>query len=488
MSVQDNMKKQSRSRTWFQAAWFALTNGYLRGYTSGKIFVGVTKSVCVPGLNCYSCPGALGACPIGSLQAVIGSRDYRISLYVFGLLSAFGVLFGRLVCGWMCPFGLVQDLLYKIRTAFKRKNLPGHKYLRWIRYVILIVFVILLPAFAVNAAGMGKPKFCEFICPSGMLMGGIPLTAVSEGFRSAIGLRFWWKLFILAAVAAASVFYYRPFCKYLCPLGAVYGLFNPVSTYRLEIDHAKCIKCHACQKACGMDIVTFETPNSTDCIRCGACIKACPKGAITSTWAAARTKVISRCFQDDTGSVLDASLTETVPSKADIWLFIIGMLILGGIGCFMSFTFLNSLFNLALVNNAPISMNSIPFIVLKLCASLILVATAVTAIFSVKRPDRLAASAEKTKIALFIHILAIVALVIGAVLNVSCISVLTTNLLAFPATMFVYLTAHGLGVSFRNLIQQKKGAKPAFILCLTLIVLLFAGNAVYLLALYSIFA
>ena len=98
MSLQENMKKQSRFRTWFQAAWFALTNGYLRGYTSGKIFVGVTKSVCVPGLNCYSCPGAIGACPIGSLQAVIGSRDYRISLYVFGLLSV-----------WTGPGSAVQN-------------------------------------------------------------------------------------------------------------------------------------------------------------------------------------------------------------------------------------------------------------------------------------------------------------------------------------------------------------------------------------------
>ena len=132
-------------------------------------------------------------------------------------------------------------------------------------------------------------------------------------------------------------------------------------------------------------------------------------------------------------------------------------------------------------------MNSLPFIVLKLCASFILVVTAVIAIVSVNRPDRLAASAEKTKMALFIHMIAIVALVIGVVLNASTISVLATNLLAFPATMFVYLTAHGLGVSFRNLIQQKKGAKPAFILSLMMIVLLIAGNAAYLLSLYSMF-
>ena len=122
MTVMDKRKKQSRTRTWFQAAWFAVTNGYLRGYTSGKIFAGGTKRICVPGLNCYSCPGAFGSCPIGSLQAVLDSRNYKISLYVFGFLTVFGVLFGRLVCGWMCPFGLVQDLLYKIKTKFKKKT------------------------------------------------------------------------------------------------------------------------------------------------------------------------------------------------------------------------------------------------------------------------------------------------------------------------------------------------------------------------------
>ena len=69
------MKKErfaSKYRTWIQAAWFALTNGYLRGYATGKIYTSNTKVLCVPGLNCYSCPGAMGACPIGSLQAVLG--------------------------------------------------------------------------------------------------------------------------------------------------------------------------------------------------------------------------------------------------------------------------------------------------------------------------------------------------------------------------------------------------------------------------------
>ncbi|MCR5773546.1 MAG: 4Fe-4S binding protein [Lachnospiraceae bacterium] len=293
-------KKKGTIRHWFQAGWFAFTNGYLRGYTSGKIFTGNTKALCVPGLNCYSCPGAVGACPIGSLQAVLGSPSYKISLYVFGFLAMFGVLFGRLVCGWMCPFGLFQDLLYKIKVKGKKKNLPGHKYLRYLKYIILVLMVIILPMFIVNSSGMGQPWFCEWICPSGILLGGIPLTILNEGLREAIGARFIWKLIVLILIIIGSIWFYRPFCKYLCPLGAIYGFFNPVSGYRLVVDKDKCIKCGACQKACGMDIKTWENPNSVECIRCGDCMRACPKGAIESTWAKVRAHAVSKCFVDDT--------------------------------------------------------------------------------------------------------------------------------------------------------------------------------------------
>ena len=213
--------KHTRIRNWFQAAWFALTNGYARGYTSGKIFTGNTKILCVPGLNCYSCPGALAACPIGSLQAVLNSSAYKVSLYVFGLLSMFGVLFGRLVCGWMCPFGLVQDLLYKIKVGGKKKNLPGHKYLRYLRFVVLAVMVIALPALVISENGVGQPWFCEWICPSGTLLGGIPLVALNESFREIIGFRFFWKMAILVACCLGSIWYFRPFLPARCHLWPV---------------------------------------------------------------------------------------------------------------------------------------------------------------------------------------------------------------------------------------------------------------------------
>ena len=257
------MKKRyffEKYRHWIQAFWFAFTNGYARGYLTGKIYTGNTKILCVPGLNCYSCPGALGACPIGALQAIIGSPAYRISLYVFGFISLFGVLLGRVVCGFLCPFGLVQDLLYKIPFKIKEKNLPGHKWLKYFRYVILVVFVVLLTSLIHDVTGTGSPWYCEWICPSGTLLAGIPLIAMSPDFQAAIGFQFFWKLSILIIILLLSVAYYRPFCKYVCPLGAIYGVFNPVSTYRLVVDPNKCVKCGMCQKACGMDIKTFENP------------------------------------------------------------------------------------------------------------------------------------------------------------------------------------------------------------------------------------
>lgn len=273
-------KIKSKSRLIVQLVFTALSNGYVQGFVEGKIFTGKSKTVCVPGLNCYSCPGALGSCPIGSLQATLGNRNYKFAFYVLGFLMIVGAFLGRLVCGWLCPFGLVQDLLYKIPFFKKLKKLPGDKILKWLKFVILALFVIILPLFAVDAFGQGKPWFCEYICPSGTLGAGIPLVILNEGLRSIIGWLYTWKIAILVVLVFLSILVYRPFCRYLCPLGAIYGLFNPIALYRYKIDESKCTSCGACQAACKIDIKTFKTPNSIECIRCGDCIKACPHKAI----------------------------------------------------------------------------------------------------------------------------------------------------------------------------------------------------------------
>jgi len=277
-------KKKRDLRIWCQAAFTALTNGYARGFKNGEIYTGTLKHVCVPGLNCYSCPGAFGSCPIGSLQAVIGSRKFQVSLYVFGFLMMVGAVCGRFVCGWLCPFGLAQDLLHKIPFPKKLKKLPGDRVLRWLKYVILLVLVILLPMFAVDIAGQGQPWFCKYVCPSGTLMGGIPLTAANSALAAAAGWLFRWKLAVLIAIVLLSVVVWRPFCRYLCPLGAIYSPFNRFALLRFRLDREKCTRCGACRRACKMDLPVMDQPNSPECVRCGACKRACPTGALKSTW------------------------------------------------------------------------------------------------------------------------------------------------------------------------------------------------------------
>ena len=191
-----------------------------------------------------------------------------------------GALAGRLVCGWLCPFGLIQDLLYKIPFVKKWKTLPADNILKWLKYVLLAVLVILLPLFAVDIVGQGKPWFCAYVCPAGTLEAGLPLVLLDKGLRAVVGWLYAWKVFILIGILLLSVLVYRPFCRYLCPLGAIYGLFNPISLYRYTVDKKACTQCGSCQKACKFNIRVYENPNSIDCIRCGDCKRACPHSAI----------------------------------------------------------------------------------------------------------------------------------------------------------------------------------------------------------------
>ena len=268
----------ARFRGWIQAGAVLLTNLHLPNFIKGEIYRGKGKNVCVPGLNCYSCPAASGACPIGAFQAVAGSSKFRFSYYISGFLILLGVLLGRLICGFLCPFGWFQELLHRIPT--RKLSTKKLRPLTYLKYVILLVMVVLLPAIAVNDVGMGDPFFCKYLCPQGVLEGAIPLALVNSGIRAALGKLFTWKLCILLAVAALSVLFYRPFCKWLCPLGAFYALFNKVSLLQMKVDANACISCGKCVKVCSMDVDVTKTPDHAECIRCGKCVLACPTGAV----------------------------------------------------------------------------------------------------------------------------------------------------------------------------------------------------------------
>lgn len=273
----------ARWRGAVQACAALLTNVHLPNFFKGTLYRGAGKAVCVPGLNCYSCPGAAGACPIGAFQAVVGSSKFSFSYYITGILILLGVLLGRFICGFLCPFGWFQELLHKIPS--KKLSTKHLKPLTYLKYVILVVMVFLLPALAVNEAGMGDPFFCKYLCPQGVLEGAIPLSLANAGIRAALGRLFSWKLCILAAVIALSIVFYRPFCKWLCPLGAFYALFNRVSLLSMHVDAGKCISCGKCAHACPMDVDVTRSPNHSECIRCGKCAGACPTQAVSFRFA-----------------------------------------------------------------------------------------------------------------------------------------------------------------------------------------------------------
>lgn len=128
---------------------------------------------------------------------------------------------------------------------------------------------------------MGDPFFCKYLCPQGVLEGAIPLSAVNPGIRSALGQLFTGKLMILIGVFVLSVLFYRPFCKWICPLGAFYALMNKVSLLGIKVDEHRCISCGACRRVCQMDVDVTSSPNHTECIRCGKCINACPTDAVS---------------------------------------------------------------------------------------------------------------------------------------------------------------------------------------------------------------
>ena len=246
------------------------------GFLNGKIYRGSLKYVCAPGLNCYSCPGAVAACPIGALQALLNQQGFQIPFAALGVFFLFGSLLGRFVCGWLCPFGLVQDLLHRIPIFKKKKHLPCHHILKYGKYVVLVSLVCVGSIFLFG--GYAKvPAFCKYLCPSGTLFGALPLLAANEALRGQAGGLFLWKLGILLGIVLLSVKVYRPFCQYLCPLGAIYGWFNRFSLVRIHWEQERCVSCMACEKACPVSLSLQEISRSLECIRCGQCVDACPQ-------------------------------------------------------------------------------------------------------------------------------------------------------------------------------------------------------------------
>jgi len=238
----------SRARLVTQAAALALLSiPFLR-----------LQSVCAPVLYCHSCPLSAMACPIG--VAVNFSTFQVFPFITIGILGLVGTIGGRFVCGWLCPFGLIQDLLHRIRA--RRIALP--RGLIYAKYAVLVGLVLMAPLLL-----PGKPyTFCDF-CPAGTLESAIPWAVMGVNTGDWLGLSL--RIAILSGVLLLAVAASRGWCRVLCPLGAMFSAFNKFSLLRLKATGHKCTNCGACREICSVGIDPIAETNSGECIRCLDC-------------------------------------------------------------------------------------------------------------------------------------------------------------------------------------------------------------------------
>lgn len=246
-----------------------IQNSYIPALLYGGIYRGALKRYCTPVLNCWSCPVAWYACPMGALQHFIGLR--LIPFYILGFFGTIGMVVGRMSCGWVCPFGFLQDLLYRVKSL--KIQLP-----KWCSY---FKYGVLIGVAGIAAYLTGEPWFCK-LCPNGALIAGIPLVLSdsSGDLRALIGWLFYTKISILIIIIFFSIPIKRFFCRTFCPIGATYSVFNRFSFLQVKIDEEKCIKCESCQMVCPMHAPIWRSPKHIDCIRCLDCVKICPTKAI----------------------------------------------------------------------------------------------------------------------------------------------------------------------------------------------------------------
>ncbi len=284
-------------RRLFQVTGTLAANPWFAYLGTRTIYQGKAKGLCFPGLNCYACPLALFSCPIGALQHSLAIVSPRASasgaklsaaagraasfgpaalLYVIGFIGIIGAAVGRLFCGWICPFGLLQDLLYKIPGP--KLRLP--RFMRYGKYLALAALAMLIPY-------LTGVHWYSRLCPAGSLEGAIPLKALPPSTPlPEVGWFFWLKMGILGGFLAWMVVTKRPFCRTACALGAAWALFAPVSLHRMTVERDRCTECGVCRSVCPVDIQIFEDPNSPECIRCMECKRRCPEGAISSGFGA----------------------------------------------------------------------------------------------------------------------------------------------------------------------------------------------------------
>ena len=240
-------------------------------------FIGQWKMICMPVLNCHSCPWAAFACPVG----VFGhfAMWTVLPLLALGTTLVLGAIFGRILCGWACPFGFLQDLLHKIPSP--KWTLPG--WMTYIKYVLLVGSVILVPMLL----GINNYAFFCKLCPVGTIESLIPRALAGADFAALA--KGWPRLTVLVGLILWAVTTSRSFCKALCPIGAFLAVFNRLSGFSIKYSQGICADCQICLDECPMDvrIEDFQKKEGdevlvapSECILCLNCTKNCHQSGL----------------------------------------------------------------------------------------------------------------------------------------------------------------------------------------------------------------
>ncbi|MBN1672433.1 MAG: 4Fe-4S binding protein [Kiritimatiellae bacterium] len=226
------------------ALWFERWRGYR------------LTNVCLPILNCHGCPAAATYCPVGVIGDMLKLR--LVPWLALGTFGVVGLLFGRLSCGWVCPFGALQDLIATIPIP----KLKPPRWTRFIKYAVLLGMVIIVPI----AIGTETNWFFCGICPDATLLAN-GWRLVVEGKLIAAN-----RLLFLALFLGLVLFVNRGFCRLVCPIGAGLALFNRVSLFSIKFDKRRCSECMQCLRRCPVEEGPMRKPRGAECIYCLKCM------------------------------------------------------------------------------------------------------------------------------------------------------------------------------------------------------------------------
>ena len=221
-------------------------------------------------------PSIHALCPFGGLESLYQfftsgsyiSKIFSGTLVLFAITIVLVLLFRRSFCGLICPFGAIQEFFGKLgHKLFKRKLvMPSmfDKLLRYVKYVVLIITIV----YAWKTAGLWMAPYDPWSAYA-----HLPEGLGNVWAESAVGL------IILVITVLGSLLYDRFFCKYLCPMGALYGIIGKLSPFKVVRNENACIDCGLCSKSCPVNIDVQHTlmVTSAECLNCQICVLKCPK-------------------------------------------------------------------------------------------------------------------------------------------------------------------------------------------------------------------